>query len=178
MLTITEEMRESAHNLLKTASDRNLSRANRDLLDAIANGSRKRIDGRWWNEIHRAVAHPKLDKLARLADPARNDNPHERALASAKLAEFKGPPGARPEPPPLPDVWVRQCNPSKSAKAARVNTTAPRLEPVNTTRAEPSKTEPVNTTKPRLANRRNDRHSPGYMAEYMRKWRAGRREKP
>jgi hypothetical protein len=26
-------------------------------------------------------------------------------------------------------------------------------------------------------NRRNDRHSPGYMAAYMRKWRALRRAK-
>jgi hypothetical protein len=31
----------------------------------------------------------RLDKLSRLADPIRNDNPHERALASAKLAELK-----------------------------------------------------------------------------------------
>jgi hypothetical protein len=32
------------------------------------------------------MAELKLDKLSRLADPARNNNPHERAVASAKFA--------------------------------------------------------------------------------------------
>jgi hypothetical protein len=38
---------------------------------------------RW---LARRMAELKLDKLSRLADPARNNNPHERAVASAKFA--------------------------------------------------------------------------------------------
>ena len=99
MLAITEEMRESARKLLiaaklnsaeqkELAERRNLAvhavfpykltRAEHKVLDAIANGTRKQVDGRWWNDIHRVVAQAKLDKLSRLADPARNDNIHDR----------------------------------------------------------------------------------------------------
>jgi hypothetical protein len=98
------------------------------LLDDIANGTRKVIDERWWKEMHHAVAQDKLDKLSRLADPALNDNPHERDLASAKFAEFKGrrPPGARPEPRPLPknwDEWVRKRKPSAKSAKRKTDTT-------------------------------------------------------
>jgi len=41
-------------------------------------------------------AQDKLDKLSRLADPIRNDNPHERAVANAKLAELKATLGSPP----------------------------------------------------------------------------------
>jgi hypothetical protein len=82
----------------------------------------------------------KLDKLARLADPGPNDNPHERALASAKLAGFKGrrPPGARPEPPPLPEVWIRKPT-AKSAKpkAGAVTGIADGSASDNTTKSKP-----------------------------------------
>jgi len=62
------------------------------------------------------------------------------------------------------------------AAVARVNTTRPepKPEPINTTKANPS----VNTTtkKPRSADRHRepnrDRHSPGYMRDYMRRRRA------
>jgi hypothetical protein len=41
----------------------------------------------------------KLDKLSRMADPARNDNPHERAVANTKLDELRFKLyGAQPEP--------------------------------------------------------------------------------
>jgi hypothetical protein len=187
MLKITEEMRESARKLLKAAGK--LDRPDRDLLTAIVGGKRKQIDGRWWKEIHHYVIdQPKLDKLSRLADPERNDNPHERDLARTKLAGFKAkrPPGLHPEPPPLPKTWAewvaRRKPSSKSAKpkSGPVNTSQPSLaarQPsVNTTQVTPSKTGTVNTTKRRSADRHRepnrDRHSPGYMAEYMRKRRA------
>src|SRR5215471_9580706 len=78
MFAITEEMREAARKLLTAAK---LTPVDHKLLTAIANGKRKRINARWWNEIHQVVAQAKLDKLSRLADPALNDNPHERDLA-------------------------------------------------------------------------------------------------
>jgi hypothetical protein len=209
MITITEEMREAARQLLKTAKIKN--GADLDLLTKIANGKRKLIDGGWWKEIHNYVFdQPKRAKLAALADPARNDNPHERAVASAMLSKFKGrrPPGLHPEPPPLPpwEKWVRYVKVKPTAKSAKpktgpVNTTGPSTArpaavnttqaggpskakpvsttkpPVSTTQAGPS-TKPVNTTKPRSADRHRepnrDRHSPGYMREYMRHWRAAR----
>jgi hypothetical protein len=68
-----------------------------------------------------------------------------------------------------------------------VNTTtraAPRTEPVNTTTKARPKPEPVNTTKKnaRSADRHKepnrDRHKAGYMAAYMRKWRARAKKKP
>jgi hypothetical protein len=40
---------------------------------------------RW---LARRAAEPKLEKLSRLADPARNNNPHERAVALAKFVEL------------------------------------------------------------------------------------------
>src|SRR5215469_4442722 len=142
MLTITEEMREAARKLLKAAelpagaynyvSDLakrkqlqavgKLNRTDRDLLTAIANGTRKRIDGRWWKEIHHYVVNqPRLDKLSRLADPARNDNPHERDLARARLAGFKAkrPPGLPPEGRPLPKSPEEWAEAKRQATEAR-----------------------------------------------------------
>jgi hypothetical protein len=137
MLKITEDMRESARKLMTTAKARptKLNGADHDLLTKIANGTRKQVDARWWNEIHHVVAKGKLDKLEQLADPARNDNPHERALASDKLGQFKArrPPGARPEGRPLPKTWAewqaKRKPTAKSAKrkAAPVNTTRPSI---------------------------------------------------
>ena len=163
-----------------------LTLADHELLDAIAGGKRKQIDGRWWKEIHHYVVdQPKLDKLSRLADPARNPNPHERDVARAKLAGFKAkrPPGLRPEPPPLPKTWAEwEARRKPSAKSVK-----PKSGPVNTTRVSisdrpapvsqgTSKAGPVNTNQPLSSDRRRDRHSAGYMAAYMRKWRASRRE--
>jgi hypothetical protein len=129
MLTITEEMRESARKLLTAkvnprdhyGYDTLLHKHDRDLLTAIANGKRKLIDGQWWKEMHRVVAKDKLDKLSRLADPDRNDNPHERDLASAKLAEFKArrPPGMPPEGRPLPKTWEEWEEAKRKATEAR-----------------------------------------------------------
>jgi hypothetical protein len=45
------------------------------------------------------MAEAKFDKLSRMADPTRNDNPHERAVANTKLAELRSKLyGAQPEP--------------------------------------------------------------------------------
>jgi hypothetical protein len=70
-------------------------------------------------------------------------------------------------------------------KAAPVNTTKAKAKPspINTTKATEPKPEPVNTTtpkKPRAADRHRepnrDRHSPGYMRDYMRRRRAAQRQ--
>lgn len=76
----------------------------RHRLEAVVNGKRKQIDANWWREVHGDVDRAKLDKIAALADPGRNDNEHERAAAARKLAAAKArrPPGMRPLPPPLP----------------------------------------------------------------------------
>jgi hypothetical protein len=235
MLRITEEIREAARRLLKAAElpeaqyyktatrkrvvalASKLDPDDHERLTAIANGKRKQIDGRWWNEIHHVVVdQAKLAKIAALANDERN-NPHQRAVAQTKLKEFKAkrPPGARPPSPPVPKTWAewvahraewdaRRKPTAKSAKrqAAPVNTTrllTPQTESVNTTKTAPANTnqaessqpvnttkvEPVNTTKPanttksRSADRHRepnrDRHSPGYMRDYMRRWRTARK---
>jgi hypothetical protein len=60
-------------------------------------------------------------------------------------------------------------------KAAPVNTSEPEpaADPVNTKPEPEPEPEPVNT-KPR-SDRHRDRHSPGYMREYMRRRRAARK---
>jgi hypothetical protein len=220
MLTITEEMREAARQLLKSTTK--LDGSERDLLTKVSNGKRKLIDGGWWRERHHDIVNqPKRAKLAALADPAHNDNVHERAVAATMLAKFKDrrPPGLHPEPPPLPRTlaeWdARRRKPFNTAKskAGPVNTTGPsaaKLGPVNTAQAGPSTTKPVSTTKqagpgkakpvnttgaapsakpvsttsvntakPRSSDRHRepnrDRHSPGYMRDYMRRKRAARK---
>jgi hypothetical protein len=70
---------------------------------------------RW---LARRMAEAKFDKLSRMADPARNDNPHERAVANTKLAllRFKLY-GAQPEPyiykyglwEKIKDWWMESC---------------------------------------------------------------------
>jgi hypothetical protein len=137
MLTITEEMRESARKLLKAAKvsptrepwgwsrppswGTRFSFDDHKRLTDIANGKRKLIDGSWWKEIHGTVSKDKLDKLSRLADPARNDNPHERALARAKLAGFKTkrPPGLPPEGRPFPTTPEEWAEAERRATEAR-----------------------------------------------------------
>ena len=88
-----------------------LSGDNRSRIKAIAEGKRKLIDGGWWREVYRDIDRAKLDKIAAMADPARNSSEHERQVATAKLAAVKArrPPGMRPEPPPLPEnlsEWI------------------------------------------------------------------------
>jgi hypothetical protein len=70
----------------------------------MSEGKRKLIRGHEWTKYFKVVDRMKLDKLARMADPARNPNEHERAVAGHKLDEFRArrPPGMPPEPPPLP----------------------------------------------------------------------------
>jgi len=162
MLKITEEMRESARKLLKTASSpqsrpwasihswgTSLPQHEHKLLTAIANGERKQIDERWWKEIHHVVSKDKLYKLEQLADPERNDNPHERDLASAKLAEFKArrPPGMRPEPRPLPKTWEEWEEAKRRATEERKRARAKnKAGAVNVTKA-------ANITRPCIADR-------------------------
>jgi hypothetical protein len=126
MLKVTDEIREAARRLLT----RHLAGDVRKLLEAIVDGKRKLIDENWWRKAHGDVDRAKLDKLAALADPTRNTNEHERQVASDKLAAAKArrPPGARPEPPPLPtnlSGWVR-----KPRKTKTVLSPNPKVTPV------------------------------------------------
>jgi hypothetical protein len=109
MLKITEEMRAAAGRLLRDPALK-FDRSDRDLLTAIADDKRKLIRADQWTKHFTVVDRIKLDKLQRLADPARNPNEHERAVAERKLGEFKArrPPGMPPEPPPLPRVLIRR----------------------------------------------------------------------
>jgi hypothetical protein len=95
-LKITDEMREAAHRLLRTRGVVR-SGADRARLADIVDGKRKVIDALWWAKFYQVIDQQKLDKLERLADPARNSNEHERELAGRKAAEFKAhrPPGSR-----------------------------------------------------------------------------------
>jgi hypothetical protein len=103
MLKITEEMRAAAGKLLRDPALK-FDRPDRELLTAIADGKRKLIRGDWWVNHFKVVDRTKLDKLQRMADPARNPMEHERETAARMLGEFKGrrAPGLGPEPPPLP----------------------------------------------------------------------------
>jgi hypothetical protein len=110
MLKVTDEIREAARRLLTGEAPRP---ADKKRLEAIADGKRKRIDADWWRKVHGTIDRAKLDKIARLADPARNDNEPERQVATTKLlaAKARRPPGMRPPPPPLPEnpsEWIRR----------------------------------------------------------------------
>ena len=78
--------------------------------------------------------------------------------------------------------WISEA--ARAHQGASVNTTAkPKPAPgANTTKPKPTAPK-VNTTKrPRSADRHlepnRDRHSPGYMREYMRRWRAAKTSRP
>jgi len=108
--------------------------ADRDMrkrLEAIVNGKRKLIDAEWWRKVHGDVDRAKLDKIAALADPARNSSEHERAVASSKLASAKAkrPPGFRPEPPPLPTVAEWDAMRRARSGAKRQTKTTPLQSP-------------------------------------------------
>jgi hypothetical protein len=118
-----------------------------------------------------------------------------QAAGAPKAARMQSAPGleeydrkqAQRQPPPLPSLdellkarAARQGRPMRSATARPVNTTTAKAEPrpINTTKLRQA-TKPANTTaakKPRTADRHRepnrDRHSPGYMREYMRRRRA------
>ena len=73
------------------------------------------------------VDQAKLKKIAAKADPERNPNEHERAVASNMVATFKAhrPPGLPPEPPPLPtnsSGWIRKGKTKKSDEASEFET--------------------------------------------------------
>jgi hypothetical protein len=190
MLKITEDIRAAARRLLGNPEIK-LDEDERVVLAAISEGKRKLIDGLWWQKVHNVVDRVKLDKLKAMADPAGNPNVHSREIASRKLAAFKArrPPGLRPEPPPLPrslDEWDAMRKPSRRQPAATparrglpsppAGVNNPSSAAVNTTEAlaaagvNRKRTKSVNTT-----DRNRDRHSPGYMADYMRRRRAADR---
>jgi hypothetical protein len=185
MLKITEEMRAAARRLLQTPALK-ISVPDRALLAAISEGKRKLIRGLWWKQVHGTVDQVKLAKLQRLADPARNPNEHERAVADRKLGEFKGrrPPGLPPEAPPLPKVLVRR----KPLKRRPAPQTSPRRDLPTPDGGVNKKAETgrgtggsggVNKKPKRTGDRhldKSDRHAPGYMRDYMRRRRAKLRQ--
>jgi hypothetical protein len=85
---ITDRIREAARELLMkpppTLNSYDIRR-----LKGIADGSYKRLDVHWWRRVHgvahKAVNMAKRAKIAAMADPARNDNEHPRAVAAAML---------------------------------------------------------------------------------------------
>ena len=180
MLKITEEMRAAARKLLR---DLRFNVSDRVLLTTLSDGKRKLIDAHWWQKHFAAVDRVKLDKLQRLADPARNPNAHERTAANRKLDEFNArrAPGMPPEPPPLPETWPDRIRRRKPPKGRTAPQTPPRHSlsasdgGVNT-KAKTS-SGGVNTTPKRTGDRhrnKGDRHKPGYMRDYMRRRRAKR----
>ena len=110
MLKVTGEIRAAAKRLLGQLPT---SAATRKALEDISVGRRKQIDPVWWRETYGDVDQKQLDKLARMADPARNANEHERRVAAAKLTSAKAsrPPGMRSRPEPLPQnssEWLQR----------------------------------------------------------------------
>jgi hypothetical protein len=151
----------------------------RKQLRQIVNGEVKYIDPEWWRHVNNNVNKPKLDKVRAMADSARNPNEHERRSAETVLAKLQ-----TPSAPGLEDYDREEAR--LKAMQARVK---PKPEPVSTkkpsvnttkSKAKPKpKPESVNTTKPRSADRHlepnRDRHSPGYMRDYMRRRRAAQK---
>jgi hypothetical protein len=60
-----------------------------------------------WGKFFADIDRAKLDKIAAMADPARNDKEHERAVAASKLASFKA--KRAPGMPPDPEVSEVLC---------------------------------------------------------------------
>jgi hypothetical protein len=130
VIKVTNEVREAAQRLLAKLNAVRIRDARREpytdkdrrkRLEAIVEGKRKLIEADWWREVHGDIDRAKLDKIAALADPARNSSEHERQVASTKLAAAKArrPPGMRPKPPPLPEDindWVDRRKTRKSKK--------------------------------------------------------------
>jgi hypothetical protein len=209
---VNDAIVQAARELLKKPS------GYRDRLRQIISGKVKSIDADWWRSQH-GVAHrqrdaytekafkAKLDKIAAMADPARNPSAHQRQVAEAALAKLQtaGPPKTmrmpsapgledydreqeRRRPPPLPSSIDELLRTRAERQGARKRNTTTR--PVNTTKSIKARAASVNTTKtksrtgsvntttskPRSADRHRepnrDRHSPGYMRDYMRRRRA------
>jgi hypothetical protein len=87
-IPITNEIRTAAARLLNVPV-KALDGYQRELLRKIVGGKIKNIDIDKWRRLFEAVDQQKLDKLAALADPARNPNGHERANAERALAKLR-----------------------------------------------------------------------------------------
>jgi hypothetical protein len=143
----------------------------------------------------RRKASNAIAKIEAMADPNRNPNRHERETAKRKLAEQKAKlereiESARAVSPPGLEEYDRERARRKEA-LDRINAgmreafmakaeSRPRPEPksrVNTTGPRPEST--TDGKKPRSADRHRepnrDRHRPGYMRDYMRRWRAAQK---
>jgi hypothetical protein len=86
VIPITDEIRAGAATLLARGK---LHRSTRLKLAAIANGERKVVDPFWWRNLWGEGNGARLAKLEALADPKRNPNAHERAVAERKLKKAK-----------------------------------------------------------------------------------------
>jgi hypothetical protein len=91
MILINEAIRAAARELLDRED---LNSDDRRKLRAIAAGERKRIAPDWWRAVTghtkedaKAKDLARLDAIKAMADPARNDNEHERKVAETMLAK-------------------------------------------------------------------------------------------
>jgi hypothetical protein len=108
------------------------------------------------------------------------------ARKAAKAAERAGAPQPEPEPEPEPNAGASNTTPSDEAPRAEEKASPRPADGVNTAKVEEepvkpkAQAEPVNTSKDtrkgdRHKPRSGDRHAPGYMQDYMRRWRKKQR---
>lgn len=185
-LKITDEMRAAARKLLRNRALK-FSRPDHDLLTAIADGTRKQIRPQKWTKHFARVDQMKLDKLERMADPARNPMAHERAIAADMVVKFQAgrAPGLPPEPPPLPDMSGPPPRKGKPQAQPRRRLPSPddgvkhggvKQDAAATGRGGVKQKPKPKRTGDRHLNK-GDRHKPGYMREYMREYMRRRRAK-
>jgi hypothetical protein len=187
MMPVTHEILEAARALLVKRRAEAEARAARQfwgahikdgvssILEALVDGKYKTIDVEWWRNLFvepfEAANSAKLDAIAAMADPVRNPNEHERRVAERKLAEMTA--KKSPSPPGLEEYDRREAQ--RAAKRADasggVNAKASPAG-VNAAGADGG----VNAApKHKVDRRKGDRHTPGYMRDYMRRRRAARK---
>lgn len=192
---ISDKIRARARELLLRERRPGDDWSDRPRLRQIVNGKVQTVDVKWWRHEN-GVAHDqiarkaekafakKLAALEAMADPRRNPSAHERLAAEAALAKVlaAGPPKPRmPSAPGLEEYDREEALARREMERARA-----RMQEMFRAAAArwEAAAEPVNTTKPkpRSADRHlepnRDRHSPGYMREYMKRRRAAQKQRP
>jgi hypothetical protein len=187
-----EDHREDARvGAQAAAGSRTQTGSDRNKLTDIAEGKRKQVDALWWDKLHAPVNRDKLDKLQRLADPARNPSEHERTVAARKFASFKArtAPGSHGEAPETDwkkllaervakvraAQWKKKRQPASDVGVNKGAAAAPpKLSSAGVNKGAGVNKKPKKRTDTR--RRKGDRHKPGYMRDYMRKWRAAAKQ--
>ena len=101
MRKITAAMRDGAAQLLRRTD---ISGYDRKVFENMVSGKRKKVDWSWWEKFFVKINEVKRARIAAMADPAHNDNPHEVKVAESFLEKFKdkAAPGMPPAGSPLP----------------------------------------------------------------------------